>query len=74
MKATWDLELTSNKFNAYEICIEKVRIFLPKFNNLCARVIHALLPVTYVLRAKKQLSIDRSLCEVRADAEERIDH
>ena len=69
-----DLEFISNKFNAYEICIEMIRILLPKINNLYARVSHASFPVTYVLRAKKELSIDLSFCEVRAEAEERIYH
>lgn len=68
------MEFISNKFNAYEICIEMIRIFLPKINNFSARVRQASFPVTYVLRAKKELSIDRSLCVVRAEAEERIDH
>ena len=35
--------------------------------NLSARVIHASFRVTYVLRAKKELSIYRSLCEVRTE-------
>jgi hypothetical protein len=69
-----DLGFISNKFNAYEICIGIIRILLLKINNLCARVSHSSFPVTYVLRAKKELSIDRSLCEVRAEDEERIYH
>jgi hypothetical protein len=73
-EATRDFEFVSNKFNAYGIGTEIIRKLLPKINNLSARVSHISFPVTYVLRAKKELSIDRSLCEVRAEAEERIDH
>lgn len=51
-----------------------IRIILPKVNNLSARVSHASFPVRYVLRTKKELSIARSLCEVRAEDEERIHH